>query len=137
MKLTDPSVARLKPAAPGDSYIMRDDDLSGFHVRVSHKHKVYKLALDVRVNGKRKTRGWSWKETEFTVKAARAAAMKIVADRDAGTLQPDKVKAAEPAAITLDEAWKKYRVVKIAFCGIGESNHRRGVHVSGRWFSLR
>jgi hypothetical protein len=54
MKLTDNSVARLKPAARGECYPVRDDDLPGFHVRVSHKHKICKLALDVRVEGSAK-----------------------------------------------------------------------------------
>lgn len=109
MKLTDTNVARLKPAARGASYLVRDDELSGFHVRVSHKHKVYKLALDVRINGERKTCGWSWKGNQFSAKAARAAAMKIISERDVGTLSTDKPEKVEPKAITFAEAWRAYR----------------------------
>jgi hypothetical protein len=109
MKLTDTNVARLKLAARGESRLVRDTDLLGFYVRVSHRNKVCKLQIDVRVDGKRKTLGWSWPLNKFTVKAARAAARKIVDKRDdGGTLQPEKA----AAGITFAEAWPKYLVAK-------------------------
>jgi integrase len=88
-RLTETYVKRLGLAKPGQTYVVRDDDLGGFHLRVSPKAKVFKLHLNVRDGGKHTTRGFSLGRypKDIDCDGARREARRIITLRDNGKLE--------------------------------------------------
>lgn len=118
MRLNDTAVKRLGLAKRDKAFIVRDSDLGGFHLRVSHLAKVYKVHVTVRKDGKHTTRGKTLGDArEISADDARRDAEDFIRMRDKGELsfESAKVIAEEQAnALTLGEAWEKFRPVLIA-----------------------
>jgi hypothetical protein len=112
-KLTQTNVKRLGLAPADAPFIVKDEELPGFHLRVSHRAKVYKLKIDVRANGQRATKGFTLGDAEsVTADEARRRAEDIIRKRDDGELSVGRATppVADPAAITLGQVWQAYRL---------------------------
>jgi hypothetical protein len=78
-KLTNTAVARLAYATDRQSYIVRDVEIGGFHLRVTPHAKTFKFVCDVVENGKRVTRGFTIgvNSAEMTADVARIEAKRL------------------------------------------------------------
>ena len=86
-RLTETFVNRLGLAKRGDTFVVRDKDIGGFHLRVSHKAKTFKLKLTVRSGGERVTRGFTLGDyPAVDADSARREAKRKIRLRDEGEL---------------------------------------------------
>jgi Arm DNA-binding domain len=120
--LTDREILRLSVSEKG-WYLARDTELRGFFVVVGRKTKTFTVQGDLRVDGKRKTiRVLVGDAAEMSTRDARALAKGYLSQiaqgvhpkpeaagkRRAGNAVAKPVVAA-PGAVTLSEAWERYR----------------------------
>jgi len=104
IRLTDKSVARLKPATDYRGYVVRDDKLACFVVRVGLRKKTYRYEGETRIGGKRVAISRKLGEHPYTpVEQARAAAHDIIGQRANGRLPTNPNK-----GVTLATAFEEY-----------------------------
>ena len=103
-KLTQASVAKLKPARAGQ-YVVRDSEQSGFLIVVGKVAKTYAVQLDNRRLGKRvTTRKSIGRADQITANEARARAAAMIAEVRTGSRRLTS----RSQRVTLGQSWADY-----------------------------
>lgn len=119
-KLTQASVARLKPAKAGQ-YIVRDSEQSGFLVVIGKVAKTYAAQLDSRRLGKRvTTRRSIGRSDQITATEARARAAAMIAEVRTGS----KRLTSRSQRVTLGQSWIDYHYDLAIQVAAGERSQR-------------
>jgi hypothetical protein len=103
IRLTEAAVRAL-PYSDNGQYIVRDEELAGFFVRVGRETKTYTVQADVRALGRRRTskRKALGRHGEVNAREARALARRWLAEVSNGAGHSS-------TTLTLQQAWERYR----------------------------